>query len=89
MNNDVLKIIDGLIKALADQLGDIPLKAKPLLQAHKDTFSQYWRWSERVQNEGFGAGKLHTRFGWQRNVAATGSPASSASVTLTGACAPA
>jgi DNA polymerase I-like protein with 3'-5' exonuclease and polymerase domains len=63
-------------KALADQLGDIPLKAKRLLQAHKDTFSQYWRWSERVQNEGFGTGKLQTRFGWQRNVAATDSPAS-------------
>jgi hypothetical protein len=63
-------------KALADQLGDIPLKAKRLLQAHRDTFSQYWRWSERVQNEGFGIGKLQTRFGWQRNVAATDSPAS-------------
>jgi DNA polymerase I-like protein with 3'-5' exonuclease and polymerase domains len=63
-------------KALADQLGDITLNAKRLLQAHRDTFSQYWRWSERVQNEGFGAGKLQTRFGWQRNVAATDRPAS-------------
>ena len=39
-------------KSLADQLGDITLNAKRLLQAHKDTFNQYWRWSERVQNRG-------------------------------------
>lgn len=63
-------------KSLANQLGDITLNAKRLLQAHKDTFSQYWCWSERVQNEGFGIGKLQTRFGWQRNVAATDKPAS-------------
>jgi len=63
-------------KSLADQLGDITLNAKRLLQAHKDTFNQYWRWSERVQNEGFGTGKLQTRFGWQRNMVTTDKPAS-------------
>ena len=63
-------------KALGELLGDITLKAKHLLQAHRDTFGQYWRWSDRIQDTGFGTGKLQTRFGWQRNVAATDSPAS-------------
>ena len=63
-------------KALAELLADIPLKAKHLLQAHRDTFRQYWQWSDRIQDTGFGTGILQTRFGWQRNVIATDSPAS-------------
>ena len=63
-------------KALAEQTNTITLSAHRLLQAHKDAFSDFWRWAERVQNHGFATGKLHTRFGWQRHVTGDASPAS-------------
>lgn len=62
--------------SLAARMGGIPLLGRRLLQAHRDTFPAYWAWSDRVQDNGFGVGRLETRFGWCRRVTGDASPAS-------------
>ena len=63
-------------EALAVQLGKTRYEANKLLRAHKDTFPTYWRWNDRILNEGFGLGSLKTVFGWKRAVQADAKPAS-------------
>jgi len=63
-------------KALAQQTATLNISAQKLLQAHRDTFRDFWAWSERVQNMGFATGRLTSRFGWQRRVSGMDSPAS-------------
>jgi DNA polymerase I-like protein with 3'-5' exonuclease and polymerase domains len=63
-------------KSLAQQTSTLGIQAAKLLQAHKDAFPDFWRWSERVQNVGFSTGRLVSRFGWQRHVSGMDSPAS-------------
>ncbi|MBT5928281.1 MAG: DNA polymerase I [Verrucomicrobia bacterium] len=41
------------------------LDAKVLLQAHRDAFSDYWKWSELIERQGFGNGELRSTFGWR------------------------
>ena len=62
--------------SLSQQLGKTRHDANRLLQAHKDTFPDYWRWNRRILDQGFGSGKLKTTFGWQRFVASDAKPAS-------------
>jgi len=63
-------------KALAQQTSTLNVSAQKLLQAHRDTFREFWKWSDRVQNVGFATGSLKSRFGWQRRVSNMDSPAS-------------
>jgi len=63
-------------KALAQQTATHGITAQKLLQAHRDTFRDFWQWSDRVQNVGFATGRLPSRFGWQRHVSNMDSPAS-------------
>ena len=62
--------------SLSQQLGKTRHDANRLLQAHKDTFPDYWRWNRRILDQGFGSGQLKTTFGWQRFVASDAKPAS-------------
>ena len=63
-------------ESLAIQLGKTRYEANKLLRAHKDTFPTYWRWNDRILNQGFGNGSLETVFGWRRAVQADAKPAS-------------
>ena len=63
-------------ESLAIQLGKTRYEANKLLRAHKDTFPTYWRWNDRILNQGFGNGSLETLFGWRRAVQADAKPAS-------------
>jgi len=63
-------------EALAEQLGKTRHDANRLLQCHRDTFPEYWRWNSRILNQGFGSGKLETVFGWRRRVTEDSKPAS-------------
>jgi hypothetical protein len=63
-------------KSLAQQTATLGIEAAKLLQAHRDAFPDFWKWSDRVQDVGFSSGRLLSRFGWQRRVSVTDSPAS-------------
>jgi DNA polymerase I-like protein with 3'-5' exonuclease and polymerase domains len=62
--------------SLSQQLSKTRHDANRLLQAHKDTFPDYWRWNGRILDQGFGSGTLKTTFAWRRIVLPEAKPAS-------------
>lgn len=60
-----LGVLYGLsAEGLARKLNVPPVRGRDLLRMHKDTFKQFWRWSDAVQDEAILAGRLRTVFGW-------------------------
>ncbi|MER3415479.1 MAG: DNA polymerase I [Gemmataceae bacterium] len=51
-------------EGLARKLNVPPVRGRDLLRMHKETFRQFWRWSDAVQDEAILAGRLRTVFGW-------------------------
>jgi DNA polymerase I-like protein with 3'-5' exonuclease and polymerase domains len=60
-----LGVLFGLsVVGLAKKL-NIPLcRGRELLQKHKETFREFWKWSDAIQDQAVLAGKLQTVFGW-------------------------
>jgi DNA polymerase-1 len=60
-----LSVLYGLsAEGLARKLNVPPVRGRDLLRMHKETFRQFWRWSDAVQDEAILAGRLRTVFGW-------------------------
>jgi DNA polymerase I len=60
-----LGVLYGLsAEGLARKLNVPPVRGRDLLRMHKETFRQFWRWSDAVQDEAILAGRLRTVFGW-------------------------
>jgi hypothetical protein len=60
-----LGVLYGLsAEGLARKLNVPPVRGRDLLRMHKETFRQFWRWSDAVQDEAILAGRLSTVFGW-------------------------
>lgn len=60
-----LGVLYGLsAEGLARKLNVPPVRGRDLLRMHKETFRQFWRWSDAVQDEAILAGRLQTVFGW-------------------------
>lgn len=60
-----LGVLYGLsADGLARKLNVPPCRGRDLLRLHKETFRQFWRWSDAVQDQAVLAGKLQTVFGW-------------------------
>lgn len=60
-----LGVLYGLsAEGLARKLNVPPVRGLDLLRMHKETFRQFWRWSDGVQDEAILAGRLRTVFGW-------------------------
>lgn len=60
-----LGVLYGLsAEGLALKLNVPPVRGRDLLRMHKETFRQFWRWSDGVQDEAILAGRLRTVFGW-------------------------
>lgn len=60
-----LGVLYGLsAEGLARKLNVPPFCGRDLLGKHKDTFRQFWRWSDAVQDEAMLTGQLRTVFGW-------------------------
>jgi hypothetical protein len=55
-------------KTLAFRIGQPEIVARELLRAHRDTYRQFWRWSESAVDHAMLLGKLHTAFGWHVHV---------------------
>lgn len=60
-----LGVLYGLsADGLARKLNVPPVRGRDLLRMHKETFRQFWRWSDAIQDEAILAGRLRTVFGW-------------------------
>jgi len=60
-----LGVLYGLsAEGLARKLNVPPVRGRDLLRMHKETFREFWRWSDRIQDEAILTGRLNTVFGW-------------------------
>jgi DNA polymerase I len=56
--------------ALAQRIGQPPIRARELLRLHRETYRVFWRWSDAVVDQAMLTGSLHTVFGWRVRVPA-------------------
>jgi DNA polymerase-1 len=54
--------------ALAQRLGQPPIRARELLRLHRETYRVFWAWSERAVDYAMLTRSLHTVFGWREQV---------------------
>jgi DNA polymerase-1 len=52
--------------ALAQRIGQPPIRARELLRLHHETYRVFWRWSDAAVDHAMLTGSLHTVFGWVR-----------------------
>jgi hypothetical protein len=72
-----LGVLYGLsADGLARKLGVPPCRGRELLQLHRETFRQFWRWSDQVEMHGMLTGRLRTVFGWTVHVGPEANPRS-------------
>jgi hypothetical protein len=55
--------------ALAQRIGQPPIRARDLLRLHRETYRVFWRWSDAAVDYAMLTGSLHTVFGWRVQVA--------------------
>ena len=56
--------------SFATQIGVPLLRARRLLELHRETYPDFWRWSDRVVAYAMLERQLHTTFGWYMRVGA-------------------
>src|SRR5215510_1346814 len=54
--------------ALALRIGQPPIRARELLQLHRETYRVFWRWSDQMLDYAMLTGSIHTVFGWRVQV---------------------
>jgi hypothetical protein len=54
--------------ALAQRIGQLPIRARELLRLHRETYRVFWRWSDAAVDYAMLTGRLHTVFGWRVQV---------------------
>jgi hypothetical protein len=54
--------------ALAQRIGQPPIRARALLSMHRETYRVFWSWSDRLVDYAILTGSLHTTFGWRVHV---------------------
>src|ERR1019366_8609130 len=57
-------------EALAQRIGQPPIRARELLRLHRETYRVFWRWSDAAVDHAMLTGSLHTVFGWRAQVPA-------------------
>jgi DNA polymerase I len=55
-------------EALAQRIGQPPIRARELLRLHRETYRVFWRWSDAAVDHAVLNGHLHTVFGWRVQV---------------------
>ncbi len=55
-------------QSLSASLGEPDIVGRELLRLHKQTYPQYWRWSQSAVDHAMLFRRLHTVFGWNRFV---------------------
>ena len=61
---------------LAERIGQPPVVARQLLRLHRETFPDYWRWSNAAVDHAMLYGWVQTVFGWRLHVAGESNPRS-------------
>jgi DNA polymerase I len=54
--------------ALAQRIGQPPIRARELLRLHRETYRVFWCWSDAAVDYAMLTGSLHTVFGWRVQV---------------------
>jgi DNA polymerase family A len=54
--------------SLALRIGQPPIRARELLRLHRETYREFWRWSDPLLNYAMLEGHLYTVFGWRVQV---------------------
>ena len=54
--------------ALAQRIGQPPIRARELLRLHRETYRIFWRWSDAAVDHAMLNGSLYTVFGWRIRV---------------------
>jgi len=54
--------------SLAERIGQSTIQAKELLQLHRETYREFWKWSDAVVDYAMLHGRLWTAFGWTIHV---------------------
>jgi DNA polymerase-1 len=62
--------------ALAERLGCDSAQARHLIDMHRHSYPQYWRWSEQTVDAAMLRGRIETSFGWRLHVGPTTRPTS-------------
>ena len=62
--------------ALAQRIGQPPLRARELLRLHRETYPTFWRWADGAVDFAMLEGRLHTVFGWEVHVGDNSKPRS-------------
>jgi hypothetical protein len=63
-------------RTLALRTGQLPIVARELLRAHRETYSKFWTWSDAAVDHAMLHGSLHTTFGWPIHVGENTNPRS-------------
>jgi DNA polymerase-1 len=63
-------------ESLALRIGRPPVVARSLLQAHRETYRTFWRWSDHAVDHAMLTGSIHTVFGWRQQIVAGANPRS-------------
>ena len=69
-------------EALAQRIGQPPIRARELLRLHRETYRVFWRWSDAAVDYAMLNGSLHTVFGWRVQVPAISNPRSLANFPM-------
>ena len=73
----VLGVLFGMeANTLAQRVGRPAIVARDLLRAHRETFPEFWCWSDAAVDQAMITGSLHTVFGWHVHVGANVNPRS-------------
>jgi DNA polymerase I-like protein with 3'-5' exonuclease and polymerase domains len=54
--------------SLAQRINQPPIRARELLQMHRETYRGFWAWSDQTLTHAMLTGGLHTAFGWRVHV---------------------
>ena len=53
---------------MAARAGVMPCEARELLRLHRDTYRQFWRWSDATVSAALLTGGMESVFGWRRRI---------------------
>ena len=51
-------------RSLAQRIGRMPMEARDIIRAYRDTYSRFWAWDDGAVAHAMLRGYLHTRLGW-------------------------
>lgn len=63
-------------ESLASRIGEPTIKGRELIQLHKETYPDYWKWSDAVVDYALTNRALHSKMGWSLSLNGKANPRS-------------